>query len=265
MWRDGRFAGAPRWYMVPPSDRFMRIPDTLLKCVSFIYVRINNEPQYVGTAFLVSVPCEVDSVRSYKYVVTARHVAKDVKGMPFYFRVNTTDGKSVEIPAIEPMLANKFRWFYHPDPFVDVAVFPYDPIYPKAVLEWEAIPIHDFLTDDIVKKKDIGLGDEVSCVGLFSLFTGNKRNIPLARLGTVASLPPEPIPIKLDDKREGMTDAYLVEMKSMEKMSGSPVFVSDTHIIALTKLHLQKVNWDDTIGDSDDVIRAPGKLFLMGL
>jgi hypothetical protein len=76
-----------------------------------------------------------------------------------------------------------------------------------------------FATGDILKKARIEVGEEVFLTGLFSNHYGLKRNIPIVRVGNIAALPDEPI-----ETDWGSVDAYLVEMRSIGGLSGSPVF-----------------------------------------
>jgi hypothetical protein len=50
---------------------------------------------------------------------------------------------------------------------------------------------------------------------------GRQRNIPIVRIGNVASMPHEPVATK----NRGAIEAYLVEARSVGGLSGSPVLV----------------------------------------
>ncbi len=241
----------------------MRIPDHVLQTVAFVTVPHpdNGETEFVGTAFLVSVPSEADVGSRYNYIVTAGHVADAVKGLPFSLRVNTRNGGCREVSSLTPS-GDQMAWHRHKNAFVDVAVYPL--LRFSDDIEWGAIYLENFLTARRIRDKDIGIGDEVWCVGLFSLFTGERRNSPIVRTGNVASMPRERIPIRLDDGREGLTKAYLVEMKSMEKLSGSPVFVSHTNMIFLRDIEMKNVAQQYS-SVSDEVVRGPSTFHFMGL
>ena len=170
-----------------------------------------------GTAFLVGVP-DTSGRGLFPYLVTAQHVVVMLqeRQKPIYCRLNRKDGTA----AVEPLQAA--RWWYHPDDSeqTDVAVaalhvnwdvVDHEPIpMPE---KWEANPLQ-------LGKRDIGLGDETFAIGLFRKHVGTERNIPIIRIGNVAALPEEMIPTKW-----GMMRAYLVEMRSIAGLSGSPVFV----------------------------------------
>jgi hypothetical protein len=65
------------------------------------------------------------------------------------------------------------------------------------------------------------LGDEVSTIGLYTSHYGQTRNIPTVRIGHIAMLPDEPVM-----STRGFVKAYLVEIKSLIGLSGSPVFIN---------------------------------------
>jgi hypothetical protein len=70
---------------------------------------------------------------------------------------------------------------------------------------------------------NIGIGDEVHAIGLFSAIPGNHSNMPIVRAGNIAMMPTEQIQTEL-----GHTDVFLVEARSIGGMSGSPIFVRPT-------------------------------------
>ena len=64
------------------------------------------------------------------------------------------------------------------------------------------------------------MGDEVIIVGLFTRRAGEEKNLPILRVGNIASMPEERVNTKF-----GLVEAYLVEVRSIGGLSGSPVFV----------------------------------------
>jgi hypothetical protein len=61
-------------------------------------------------------------------------------------------------------------------------------------------------------------------IGLFTSFSGQNRHFPIARIGNLAMLPTERIPVQDFDPME----VYLAEGRSIGGLSGSPVFVRQT-------------------------------------
>jgi hypothetical protein len=231
---DRRFAGGDRYYLTPPKDIAMRVPDDIQKSVLFIGVYTGSpEPKWSATAYLVGVPDGVRTLatgpNSYGYtgtfsyplrfLATARHVAKKLEGKKFAIRVNNPNG-SVRVINGQP----DTKWWYHPteEEYVDaaLAVFPDD----LGELDLFTIQLEWFADEQRMKKANIGAGDEVFIAGLFTEITKTTKNIPIVRIGNLASIPGEKIPFK--DGR--LIDAYLVETRSIGGLSGSPVFVRQT-------------------------------------
>lgn len=75
-------------------------------------------------------------------------------------------------------------------------------------------------TQELIKKENIGVGDEVFLTGLFANHYGSQRNIPVIRAGNIATMPEE----KVHTEKLGDIDAYLIEVRSISGLSGSPVF-----------------------------------------
>jgi hypothetical protein len=212
----------------------MRIPDEIRKSVLFIGVYEDlPEPEWRATAYLVTVPGAVRTLAAglnsqgytgsvsypFRFLATARHVARKLEGKEFAIRVNNLDG-SVRIIKGHP----DTKWWYHPteEEYVDAAVT----VFPDDFGELDLLTIHLewFADEQRITEANIGAGDEVFIAGLFTKITETTKNIPLVRIGNLASIPGERIPFK-DGK---LIDAYLVETRSIGGLSGSPVFVRQT-------------------------------------
>jgi len=226
----------------------MRVPDEVRECVVYLGLPFDSDggPRMapVGTAFFVGVAAEELENWGYPYLVTAKHVAQRLEGQEFVVRVNLAGGGAVFVRSGEGL-----RWWYHPtDAGVDAALFPWAP--PEEV-EHRRVPTEMFLTDEVVRSKSIGPGDEVFMTGLFAHFAGNQRNIPIVRMGSIAMMPQEPVPTSL-----GNIDAYLIEARSIGGLSGSPVFVRETVTLGLGSFYLLGLmhgHWDippEAIDDS---------------
>lgn len=213
---DNRIGNAPRYYLWPQEDMNMRVPDEILKSVVFIGTNDEPEPVYRGTGFLVSTPGAYGDV-SWIFLVTARHIAERLEGSDFVVRVNREGG------APEVLGGAYAKWWYHPtDASADVAVSPWGPPR-KLKLDIRYLPLAMFVSDVVVKEKNIGIGDEVFITGLFTRVQRTARNIPIVRIGKIAMMPGERIPFL-----DGLLDAYLIESRSIGGLSGSPVFVRST-------------------------------------
>src|SRR5260370_20532817 len=97
----------------------------------------------------------------------------------------------------------------------------------------------------------IGIGDEVVIPGLFLSHLGTLQNQPIARTGNGAAMRGGPVPTS-----RGPMDAYLVEMRSVGGISGSPVL---THMAIRPKVMLPKSD------QFAKIERSPKTHYLLGL
>jgi hypothetical protein len=177
-----------------------------------------------ATGFFVSVPCESPELATNEmyYFVTAKHVANDLKDRDICFSVNKKGGGVVyDTPRIAPV------WYLHPtDKNADVAVIQVA-LHP-GLMDAALVSMDSFGLPVRLQELNIGIGDEVHSIGLFSPFPGNDKNIPIVRFGNVSMMPAETIQTEL-----GHTEMYLVEARSIGGLSGSPVFVRPTHSLRI--------------------------------
>ena len=198
----------------------MRVPDEVRQCVVFIGLpaRIRKGQvgiRFRGTAFFVGVPSESIPWLDYVYLVTAKHVAKRLEGKGFLVRINTKDGRSAVLTG------EGTRWWYHPaDESVDVALITFAP---PPEFDYKRIQTSMFLSEEMIRNKSIGAGDEVFITGLFAQLSGAARNLPVVRMGNIAMMPDEPVTTGIGD-----IEAYLIEARSIGGLSGSPAFVRET-------------------------------------
>jgi hypothetical protein len=227
-----------------------------------------SESRLGGTAFIVSVS---EEARDFKYLVTAKHVAKKLSlGGDWFIRINSLQGDYQEIkyPATQ-------RWFYHPDKddgcSVDAAVMPFDI---PANFRYSMIPSTMFATTSVIETEiGLGPGDEIFVTGLFTKLTGKKANIPVVRIGNIAMIPKEKVPgVKIGDW-EGESNVYLTEIRSMGGLSGSPVFVRETvgHKVNLSRELMSRSGKLGEISTQplgtwrQSILWGSGSYFLLGL
>jgi hypothetical protein len=205
-----------------PILPMMRIADKLLKCVGFVS---RYEPDdeggsqlsYGGTAFIVGVAMH-DKI-GLAHIVTAKHVAEAIEPGEAVIALNGKDGMPLWLRT------GSQKWFYHPTEkdSVDVAVMPFgSPRFDEYDIEW--IPEEVFATDQRIAEFEIGLGDEIFIIGLFTEFFGRTTLTPIVRTGNIAMMPKE----KLPTEGFGEMEAYLAEGRSIGGLSGSPAFVRNT-------------------------------------
>ena len=108
MFLDTRLGNFPRWWLAPPKDQLMRVPDEVVKSVVFVGTRTYHggveRTTWRGTAFKVSVRSTKTHV--FNYLVTAKHVADKLGNGKWVVRANTLNGSSVVFEA-----NNSVCWF----------------------------------------------------------------------------------------------------------------------------------------------------------
>ena len=212
--RKGAYDPFMGWHAWEKLEASMRVTDGVRKTVVFVGVAHDSGFEPYGTAFIM---INRDGDVGYQTIVTAKHVIETIKahGKKFiHLRVNTYDnGPRILTSSID-------EWLDHPDRGVDVSVCP-------SVIDREQFDILNLLTDGpgimndmIIAEKNIGIGNEIFVAGMFIQRIGEGKNIPIVRHGTIAAMPEEKI-----ETAYGYHDAYLVELRSLGGLSGSPVFV----------------------------------------
>jgi hypothetical protein len=195
----------------------MWIPSNFTTTVCFLCINNGEKMLYCGTAFFVMVGEAEFPDASIGYLVTAKHCickAFDQYGN-LSCRLNKKDGgvKFFSLPSL-----NSQDWFLSDDADVAVFEFPDDDS-----VDYSAIPSMSFLTDELVQNENIGIGDEVFLIGLFNLAHGRERNFPVVRSGMIASMQNEPF---RDSYTGNDYRAFLIEVRSIGGLSGSPVFMA---------------------------------------
>lgn len=209
---DRRIGGVERWYATKPKDADLRIDPALLDCVCFLVVKPHTgEPSFAGTAFLLSLPFASRPDWRHLYLVTAQHVVKGAgtRG-ELYARLNVRGGGTRDVHIND-------AWAHAGDADLSVVAAPVDNDIDAGAIYGESL-----VTDARVWAHDIGVGDDVVVTGLFARHPGAARNAPIVRSGTIAAMPGDPV--LGEDGRA--SPGYLVEMRSMAGLSGSPVLVA---------------------------------------
>ena len=222
LYTDFRLGGVPEHYISEEEDN-MQVPDEIRKCVVFLKYRdkAGNE-KFAGTAFFVGVQEDEKSEDAFIYLVTAKHVIVAIDQ-------NSIDGKVLirmndKQGGFQIVEADVFRWFDNPDnSSVDIMILGWAPpdIYDYRILSVLPQSKSIIATNEVIKKHSIGLGDKLFITGLFVGHYGKSRNIPILRSGNIASMPEE----RVETKKFGGIEAYLIEARSIGGLSGSPVFV----------------------------------------
>lgn len=188
----------------------MKVNVDFLHCVCFIGYRMaDSSHRMAGSAFMIS------EGPNKMFLVTAPHVIEGIRSLGYdkvWLRVNV---RTKTTKWIETLIKD---WFFHPsDSTVDVAILEmsFDP-------EWDHKMLGGWgISPEKLKQGDVGAGDEVFITGLFRHHHGSSRNIQIARHGNIACLNEETVTTSI-----GKMDAFLIEVRSIGGLSGSPVFVN---------------------------------------
>lgn len=212
----------PRWVMLQ-REAAMQVDEGMLKCS--VFLGTPNERGFAadGSGFFMFVS---EEEMDFTYVITCRHVIRPFEpprstvpnADSIWIRVNTQPG--VAPRSIETVRGD---WIPHEDRFIDICVYPwdhtkwdYDDKLDIGRLEVHSVVLHK----EIEELVGLSLGDEVFIPGCFVGRVGERRNIPVIRVGHIAALPYEPVWGGSPRK-----PAYLIETKSLGGISGSPVFL----------------------------------------
>lgn len=221
----------------------MRVPDNIRDCCCFVYANVEGKHKLIGTGFFIGEKYEEEGIEKFKWIdfVTAKHIVmearKEARVLALGIRINAKSGNTVDIDIPDE------AWFFHPiDESVD-AVIAY--ISGISGLDIKVLPTEMVMNSKIIRNYDIGIGDEVCITGLFYKHYGSKRNLPIVRTGNIAMMPLEPV-----KTRSGSAEAYLVELRSIGGLSGSPVFVhtervkGSKHEHTLSWMGLMRGHWE---------------------
>lgn len=172
-----------------------------------------------GTGFLLEYGAAL-------YLVTAKHVAENLREDPFVIRANRVEGQAHSFHIDIYMEGDgRVRWFGHEKESIDLAIIPFPVDVERERLQ--AAVIHG---DHMVRlerpMRDAGCGDMCHVIGLFSHRPGVKRNMPVVHTGHIAAMcdSEELIPVTANGKTK-YVEGYLVELSNLGGLSGAPVVV----------------------------------------
>jgi hypothetical protein len=205
----------------------MQIDHQIIHCAAFLGMPTERGFSAEGTCFFLNVNRKDRSLLTY--LVSARHVVR-----PFIDnRLKEPNQESIWVrvqrkAGLAPGLFETKRkdWICHHDRFVEICV------YPVNWREWDVCGDLDIIalaapaiimTPELEEHFGFGLGSDVFIPSVFVGRVGERQNIPVARVGTIAAMPIEPIAYGSPRK-----PAFLIETKSLGGTSGAPVlFHSD--------------------------------------
>lgn len=201
----------------------MRITsDSIHSAVYLGYYKEGDQIQ--GTAFCISrkIPgldnnADRDLIRNHFIFVTAKHCIENIPQSidTVRLRLNLRDGNADWVST------QRKDWIHSHETDISVYVWLDERDGDLADYNIYAIPEEMHATKPIIEEHAIGVGDEVITAGLFTRHPGEQKNHPIIRVGNIAAIPED----KIETKQSGFIEGYLVEIRSIGGLSGSPVFV----------------------------------------
>jgi hypothetical protein len=195
-----------------------RIPAKFENCVFFLFgpktSKVDETIGPGGTGFIVCRHSETLGSQRHMYAITNKHVINNY----YWIRINTADG-GTRIIKHDPD-----DWAESADEDLAALDITDDiDLTGEDHVSW--IWNNDFLNHDSVWGNQIGIGDQVFMIGLFSNHSGGGRNIPVARFGNIAAMPSTLSPVMLSENDPYIRPAFLNDMRSRSGFSGAPVWV----------------------------------------
>jgi len=202
----------------------LKVPDFVPKSVAFVGApadTIGSKEDYLaGTCFFIGRVSPRTNL-AHVYLITARHVVNatlQATGGKVYIRLNHNDwgGQWIDTVASD--------WIMGPAK-IDAAVLAFMPALQN--IDHTVIPAYSMATQARLRENNqsVDLGDDLIISGLFIHHYGQQRNIPIVRIGNVATLLEHDVAASLGPGWHDMINAYLIEARSIGGLSGSPVFV----------------------------------------
>jgi hypothetical protein len=218
--------------------------DAVRKSVVFLYATDDkgnvDSAKPLGTGFIVEVPLASNPGRSYKLLVTARHVidpqwARCPAPNPtkIYMRVNTKDfNPEKEDVGTEdlPIMVSPETWRTADDQEVDAAVTVLDGSKLDAY-DVGGVHIAEFPTPE--ELKTFTAGDAIVSAGLFPGASGKKRNYPIFKFGNISSVPNETADAACGSQSRSLK-LWFVAASLVPGNSGSPIFYVPAGFAGLT-------------------------------
>ncbi|MBB5063701.1 hypothetical protein [Granulicella mallensis] len=234
----------------------------MVRTVAFVNIRLaDGRLVPKGTAFFTG-HLDRKTAKFRLYVVTAKHVLDMIRDRTSVDTVVLTfNGKEGKEEREFPLNV----WHYHSGrdgEVVDVAIARFEYQMPDASRPYLTNPHEmrcwmpeNIFTVSVSSRAHILPGHEVGLTGLFVHHQGSEKNIPIIRVGSIAALPDEPIRTRM-----GLMTAFLVEVRSLGGLSGSPVFStgSDGRIRLIGLVH---GHFDQRTSDIDGVSEDAGSPF----
>lgn len=195
----------------------MRIGEHQPRTVVFVGTEAGGRFIPLGTGFLVSI---VHREIEFVFLATAAHVVDSVMGSEFSVRANRKAG------GCDTVKIRKTTAILHSDHSNDLVIFP-SGLRPD-IYDIASVALDPARVADYREKWQPFLGDEVVAIGLYTSHYGYEKNVPVVRIGHIAAMPDEPVMTDVGSAR-----GYLVEMRSIGGLSGSPVYSNPPEVVVI--------------------------------
>jgi S1-C subfamily serine protease len=178
-----------------------------------------------GTGFFYGYLIQDDpdpTKRMYEeYLVTARHVVAGHTGGDLHVRVNSSESATPagqEFTLSNQSAPGMARWFFHPDPSVDVAIIQLNPGFLKERRVHFEFFANDIFAADTEKLRslDVTAGDGVFVLGFPMGIAGAQRNYVIVRQGAVA---------RISEMLDHAARTFLLDAFVFPGNSGGPVIL----------------------------------------
>jgi len=179
---------------------------------------LTDERQSTGTGFFFSFQLEGD--QTIPLIVTNKHVIDKSKTGTFVLTKRAPDGSPV-MGSYETVRLDNFEqlWIKHPDPQVDLAVFPIAPLLngaEKAGLSIFFTPLGDAIIPNAQALAALGGIEDITMIGYPNGIWDMRNNMPIVRRGITATSP------KHDYNGLPM---FVIDCACFPGSSGSPVVI----------------------------------------
>lgn len=208
--------------------------ETLAQQLLFSTVRITEdaspEGQSIGTGFVFAHESEtVGEGRAAFFVVTNRHVVEDADEGSLIFIKNDGSGNPQVGQGVQvPILKFEDHWHFHPNPNVDIAVMPLQPLMShQEEPDWPTFgeltfvaPVRSQHVATPASIDNLDAIEEVFFIGYPDGLYDKVNLTPVVRRGITAT------PVQLDFEGQ---PAFLVDAAVFPGSSGSPVFAASSY------------------------------------
>lgn len=171
-----------------------------------------------GTGFFFSYP--LDGERSIPVIVTNKHVIEGAQTGTFVLTARNENGEPI-LGSYETIRLDSFEsgWLKHPDPAVDLAVFPIAPLLNAADAAGKKIfflPLNERLipTDEVLAT--LGGIEDITMIGYPNGIWDVRNNMPIVRKGITATNP--------KNDYNGLP-LFVIDCACFPGSSGSPVLI----------------------------------------